>query len=96
MFGVRKKHNLKDNQNPPIKKQWQLELEAEGNEEIPSNIEISKNLYDDEDQKEDDIEKHVTWNSNDFLFIIFRKIRISIQQMNLEILNLQNTKHTTG
>jgi len=57
MFGARKKLNLKDDENRPTKKQWQIELEAEFDEAIPADIEIPKNIYEDEDQENKDIEK---------------------------------------
>lgn len=57
MFGARKKLNLKDDENRPTKKQWQIELEAESDEAIPADIEIPKNIYEDEDQENKDIEK---------------------------------------
>lgn len=52
MFGTRKKQNKKDNDNQPVKKQWQLELEDEANESIPNNMEIPKDIYEEEDKED--------------------------------------------
>ncbi len=53
MFGGRKKHNTKETEAQ--KKQWQLEIEDEMDEGIPEDLEIPKDLSDDENNQENGV-----------------------------------------
>ena len=58
MFGAKKRQNIKESQqNNDAKKKWQLEIEEE-NAEIPEDLEIPKDLSDD-----DQIENNLNQNT---------------------------------
>jgi len=56
MFGGRKRHNTKEaEQNQAQKKKWQVEIEDEMDEGIPEDLEIPKDLSDEENNQEKDV-----------------------------------------